>query len=344
MADLFDKMLSGGPGPDGSSRTSSATRQIAKTMFEKNFVNAFTASIADIDLNFPSSKRVVKYILRPLNKLSQTAVLLSESGSIEAKPSQSDSDEISSASSVSEFSSSREETPDLFRHSTLGMFEPHDEETSSEEDEEDEEMYDDEYDEEMEYEEEMPENDGEVVSDEDEEGLDERGPIEGLPGDAPMDIEVLIDGDSEDEEEEDDDDEDDEDDDDDDDEDDGDEHLDERIVAGEITGDNDNNSLQDGEDEWESDEGSEEEDNELAMMNQLEIELGGNIGQGEHNRSGPPHIENLLRVLEETGASVERLDHDMDHAMDMRDLGEDFVEDDLNEEEGMVHSLYTIRN
>ncbi|KDB27164.1 hypothetical protein H109_01035 [Trichophyton interdigitale MR816] len=333
MADLFDKMLSGGSAPDGTPRTSSATRQIAKTMFEKNFVNAFTASIADIDLNFPSSKRVVKYILRPLNKLSQTAVLLSESGSIEAKPNQSDSDEISSASSVSEFSSSREETPDLFRHSTLGMFEPHEEETSSDEDEEDEEMYDDEYDEEMEYEEDMPEHDGEVVSDEDEEEMDERGPIEGLPGDTPMDIEVLIDGDSEDDDDVDDDDEDDEDDDEDEDEDDGDEHLDERIVAGEITGDNDNNSLQDGEDEWESDEGSEEADDELAMMNQLEIELGGGMGQGEHNRPGPPHIENLLRVLEETGASVERLDHEMDHGMDMRDLGEDFVEDDLNEDE-----------
>ncbi|KAM5504407.1 E3 ubiquitin-protein ligase tom1 [Microsporum canis] len=337
MADLFDKMLSGGASPDGSPRTASATRQIAKTMFEKNFVNAFTASVADIDLNFPSSKRVVKYILRPLNKLSETAVLLSESGSIEAKPSQSDTDEISSASSVSEFSSSREETPDLFRHSTLGMFEPHEEETSSEEDEEDEEMYDDEFDEEMEYEEEMPENDGEVVSDEDEEEMDERGPIEGIPGDTPMDIEVLIDGDSEDEDDEDEDDEDDEDDDDEDEDDDDDDemsgHLDERIVAGEITGDNDNNSLQDGEDEWESEEGSEEADDELAMMNQLELELGGGMGQGEHNRPGQPHLENLLRVLEETGASVERLDREMDHGMDMRDLAEDFVEDDLNEEE-----------
>ncbi|KAF3481342.1 DNA binding protein URE-B1 [Arthroderma uncinatum] len=330
LADLFDKMLSGGASPDGSPRSSSATRQIAKTMFEKNFINAFTASVADIDLNFPSSKRVVKYILRPLNKLSQTAVLLSESGSIEAKPSQSDTDEISSASSVSEFSSSREETPDLFRHSTLGMFEPHEEETSSEEDEEDEEMYDDEFDEEMEYEEEMPENDGEVVSDEDEEDMDGRGPMEGLPGDAPMDIEVLIDGDSEDDDDEDDDEEDDEDDDEDED-DEGSSHLDERIVAGEITGDNDNNSLQDGEDEWESEEGSEEADDELAMMNQLEIELGGGMAQGEHNRPGQPHLENLLRVLEETGASVERLDREMDHGM--RDLGEDFIEDDLNEEE-----------
>jgi hypothetical protein len=66
----------------------------------------------------------------------------------------------------------REETPDLFRHSTLGMLEPrHDEEESSTEESEgeDDEMYDDEYDEEMDYDEDVAEDDGEVVSDEDDE-------------------------------------------------------------------------------------------------------------------------------------------------------------------------------
>ncbi|BCR83410.1 E3 ubiquitin-protein ligase TOM1 [Aspergillus chevalieri] len=183
LADLFDKMLSGYTFVSGDSAYPASTRHLAKTMFEKNFINALTASIADVDLNFPASKRVIKYILRPLNKLTQTAVILSETSDISTLG-ETEEDEISSATSVSDIDDEREETPDLFRHSTLGMLEPrHEEETSSEEsgEEDDDEMYDDEYDEEMDYDEDMPEDDGEVVSDEDdEEGV---GPIEGLPGD-----------------------------------------------------------------------------------------------------------------------------------------------------------------
>lgn len=322
LADLFDKMLSGSSAADGTARFPSSTRQIAKTMFEKNFISAFTASVADIDLNFPSSKRAVKYILRPLNKLTQTAVLLSETSSISTVSGHTDDDEISSATSVSDLEDEREETPDLFRHSTLGMFEPqHEEETSSDEDEEDEEMYDDEYDDEMEYDEDMPENDGEVVSDEDED-IDGRGPIEGLPGDTGMDIEVLIgsgESDSEDEDDEDDEDDDESDM----------SGLDDRIVGGEITGDHDNDSLQDGDEgEWESDISGDEDD--ADMMNQLENELD-DMAQGD--RRAPPHLDNLLRVLEETGGSVEQLDHGIGIG---RDLGDDMLEDDMHDEDGML--------
>ncbi|KAK2733368.1 hypothetical protein FQN57_002158 [Myotisia sp. PD_48] len=320
MADLFDKMLSGGPGPDGLPRSPNSTRQIVRMMFEKNFISAFTAAIADIDLNFPSSKRVVKYILRPLTKLTQTAVLLSDDSSISSAPRQTDEDEISSATSVSDIEDDREETPDLFRHSTLGMFEPHnEEETSSGEDEQDEEMYDAEYDEDMEYEEDIPEHDGEVVSDEDED-IGGGGSIEGLPADAPYGIEVLIEseGSSHDEESEDDGDDEDSEEDDDDDED----LLDPRIVSGEITGDNDNDSLHGGEEgEWESEDDSGDDEDEEAIMSQLENDLE-DIAQGDH-RSVQPHLDSLLRVLEGTGASVEGIDHD----------GDDFIEDDMNEED-----------
>ncbi|TPR03887.1 hypothetical protein CAN33_002380 [Aspergillus niger] len=170
LADLFDKMLSGYAFVSGETAFASSTRQLAKTMFEKHFISALTASVAEIDLNFPASKRVIKYILRPLNKLTQTAVVLSESSDISTLA-ETEDDEISSATSVSDMEDDREETPDLFRHSTLGMLEPrHEEETSSEEsEEEDDEMYDDEYGEEMDYDEDLPEDDGEVVSDEEDE-------------------------------------------------------------------------------------------------------------------------------------------------------------------------------
>lgn len=318
LADLFDKMLSGYAFVSGETAFASSTRQLAKTMFEKHFISALTASVAEIDLNFPASKRVIKYILRPLNKLTQTAVVLSESSDISTLA-ETEDDEISSATSVSDMEDDREETPDLFRHSTLGMLEPrHEEETSSEEsEEEDDEMYDDEYGEEMDYDEDLPEDDGEVVSDEEDE-IEGVGPIEGLPGDNGMDIEVVIDDDEDDE----DDDEDDEDDEDDSDMD------DDEILAGEITGDHDNESLEEGDDdEWESEEMS-EDDEEAEIMNQFEDELADSLRQAEQRDDGQ-RFDDLFRVLNEAAGGVEDLQADS-----LGDMHEDIVDDDLADEEG----------
>ncbi|OJJ44033.1 hypothetical protein ASPZODRAFT_135477 [Penicilliopsis zonata CBS 506.65] len=314
LADLFDKMLSGYTFVSGDTAFPSSTRQLAKTMFEKHFISALTASVAEIDLNFPSSKRVIKYILRPLNKLTQTAVLLSETSDISSLG-ETDEDDISSATSVSDMDDEREETPDLFRHSTLGMLEPrHEEETSSEElEEEDDEMYDDEYDDEMDYEEELPEDDGEVVSDEDD--IDGMGPIEGLPGDTGMDIEVVVDDDDEDDEDDGDDEDDDEDSD-----------MDDEILAGEITGDHDNESLGEGEDdEWESEDMS-EDDEEAEMMNQIESELA-DMRQSDQ-RGDVQRFDDLFRVLNEAAGGADVL-----HADSLGDLQDDMGEDDLNEDE-----------
>ncbi|KAJ5585549.1 uncharacterized protein N7459_005349 [Penicillium hispanicum] len=310
LADLFDKMLSGYSYSQDAGFPSS-TRQLAKTMFEKHFIPALTASVADIDLNFPSSKRVIKYILRPLNKLTQTAVLLSETSDISTLG-EAEDDEISSATSVSDMEDEREETPDLFRHSTLGMLEPrHEEETSTEESEgEDDEMYDDEYDDEMDYDEDVPEDDGEVVSDEEDE-VDGVGPIEGLPGDA---VEVIIDDDEEGDDEDDDED---------------DDHSDmeeDEMFAGEITGDHDNESLEEGdEDEWESEEMTEDEE-EAEMMNQFEDELA-DIRQSNRQHEGHHRIDDLFRVLNEAAGGVDDLHSD--------GLGGDIhdeILDELNEE------------
>ncbi|KAL4780721.1 hypothetical protein BJX76DRAFT_360559 [Aspergillus varians] len=318
LADLFDKMLSGYAFVSGDTAFPSSTKQLAKTMFEKHFISALTASVAEIDLNFPSSKRVIKYILRPLNKLTQTAVILSETSDISTIGGSED-DEISSATSVSDMDDEREETPDLFRHSTLGMLEPrHEEETSSEESEEedDDEMYDDEYGEEMDYEEEIGDDDGEVISDEEDE-IDGVGPIEGRPGDSGMDIEVVIDDDDDDE---------DDDDEDDDDEDDHSEMDDDEILAGEITGDRDNESLDEGdEDEWESEEMSEDDD-EADIMNQLEDELA-DIRHSDQRHDGQ-RLDDIFRALNEAAGGVEDLQADS-----LGDLHDDIVDDDLNEDD-----------
>ncbi|THC94388.1 hypothetical protein EYZ11_006117 [Aspergillus tanneri] len=316
LADLFDKMLSGYAFVSGDTNFPASTRQLAKTMFEKNFIAALTASVAEVDLNFPASKRVIKYILRPLNKLTQTAVILSETSDLSTLG-ETEEDEISSATSVSDMDDEREETPDLFRHSTLGMLEPrHEEETSSEEseEEEDDEMYDDEYEEEMDYDEDLPEDDGEVVSDEEDE-IEGVGPIEGLPGDSGMDIEVVIDDDEDDEDDEEEED------------DDGSDMDDDEIFAGEITGDRDNESLEGGDDdEWESEEMSEDEE-EAEIMDQFESELA-DIRQADQHDDGRRRFDDLFRVLNEAAGGVEDLQADS-----LGDIHDDIADDDLNEDD-----------
>lgn len=271
MADLFNKMLAGRAptpatgytrAPDGSEDSLIPTqKQIAKIMFEKNFIAALTNSISEVDSKIPGAGRVVKYILRPLKLLTHTAIELSLASDISGALGHMDEDEISSATSTSDVENDREETPDFYRNSTLGMFEPgrEDDPTSGSSDEEDDEdMYGEEYADDMEYEEEDAGHDDDVVSDEDMEmeGMEGMGPIEGLPGDMGMSVEIDIDDEEESDE---DDDEGMGSDDEDDDELDDDEDGDDIEIMDEITGDDENGSLADGDDEgdWQ-DEGEDE--------------------------------------------------------------------------------------
>ena len=257
LSDLFQRLITGKVVQNASSQSPELSigpqKLIAKIMYGKEFISALTNSLADIDLNFPGSKRAVKYILRPLKQLTQTAIIVSETSEDSAASGQTDDDDISTATSVSEMDDEREETPDLFRNTTLGMFEPgREEESSSDSSNDDEDMYDDEYDEGMEYEEEMERDGDEVVSDEDEE-IEGVGPMEGMPGDAGMNVEVVIDGEDDEMEE-----------DSDDDEGDSEDELDEDEeveVIDEITGDDENDSLADGDDEaWQDEDEAERYD------------------------------------------------------------------------------------
>ena len=250
LAELFSDMLSGRPlypptssvSPQGQTVMHASHKELARIMYEKGFVNAFTSAIADIDLNFPNSKYVIKYILKPLKVLTTTAIRLSQEVDDLTTLGDADEDAISSASSLSEVEDEREETPDLFRHSTLGMLEPGRESgSSSETSDEDEEMYDEGY-EGMEFEEEMERDGDEVISDEDEE-IDGVGPMEGLPDDVDVNVQVVID-DGDGDEDDDDSDEDDPEDSEDMDDADGIEGMEE------INGDDENASLADGENEW----------------------------------------------------------------------------------------------
>ncbi|OBT91108.1 hypothetical protein VE02_00100 [Pseudogymnoascus sp. 03VT05] len=333
LADLMSHIMAGKDNIGGGSDpnvTIRSQQQLKRIMFEKGYIGALTASIADIDLNFPGAKRAVKHILRPLKALTQTAIELSEVGKVALTPGQHDEDEIASASSVSDVDDDREETPDLFRNSTLGMFEPdRDHESSSEGEDDDEEMYDEDgYEEEMEgYEDGPIEDDEDNISDEDED-LEGMGEIEGLDGDHGMDVEVIMD-DDEDDDESGSSDEDDEDEDDDMDEDDEDDHV--QII------DNEGNphplAELDDEEDWESEDEDEEEDYEGMAADEEEEEMhaGGHgpLGRLVHAFGGDPHhhgeIDNLLQRIEDERGG--------DPDMDIEYLDDDHEEDDEVDDE-----------
>ena len=172
LTNLFFRMLSARPNHShspGSAPSEKSQQQLARIIFKKNFIAALTGSLADIDLNFPPARSVIKYILRPLKTLSKMAIETNEISGI-STPGATDEDEISTATSISDIGDMREDTPDLCRNSTLGMFKGEmvdDEHSSYYEDDYDDEMDDDE----MKMEEEMEdEGDSEISEEEDEEG------------------------------------------------------------------------------------------------------------------------------------------------------------------------------
>ncbi|MCJ1283485.1 hypothetical protein MMC26_002815 [Xylographa opegraphella] len=306
-----------------------AHKELAKIMFEKNFIAALTASIADIDLNFPGSKNTITYILGPLKILTETAIFLSETSSITTTPGYTDDDQISTASSVSDLNDGREETPDLFRHSTLGMLEPgRDEESSSESSDEDEDMYDDEYDDGMEYEEEMERDGDEVVSDEDEE-IDGAGHIEGLSGDVGMDVEVVIDEDDDEEEDAS------EDDDPDDSEDIDDEE--EIEIIDEITGDGNESMMEDNDEEWQDeDEDREDFQDDVGLIHGTDNPL--NHDQQNHGTT----VRDLMRDMQNVGGPLSGLDgrefavHDeFERSVYLEEPARDEDDDDEDDEDEM---------
>ncbi|KAF6760270.1 hypothetical protein DFP72DRAFT_1097039 [Ephemerocybe angulata] len=98
---------------------------LAKIMLEKNYVSTLTTSLSEIDLNYPNVKALVTGILRPLQYLSKVAMKMSRSSSKQKE----DADEEGSISDSSvgtdddeDDEVEREETPDLYRNSALGMY------------------------------------------------------------------------------------------------------------------------------------------------------------------------------------------------------------------------------
>lgn len=315
LADLFNRLLSKPAVPEGSAGSQNTSYKVlARMMFEKNLTQVLTSSLADIDLSYPGSKRVIKFILRPLQELTSLATHLSLTSPdfLSSVAGNMSDDVISSASSVSDVEDDREETPDLFRNSALGILDRNRDSGSSsasDEEDEDEEMYDEEYEDEMEYDDGVvaAAADDEAVSDEEvDDEMAADGGIEGLSGDVPMDIEFVMNDphmevDTDDDEDEEDDEED-SDEDEDEDEEGEDFMVEDDDEAGEINGDDGNHSFGDGpedEGEWEDededqdDDGSDQEDDVAGIT----FNGDGMPREAHGGGAGPGVLSSLLRVL-----------------------------------------------
>ncbi|EHY57695.1 E3 ubiquitin-protein ligase tom1 [Exophiala dermatitidis] len=311
LADLFNRLLTKPAVPEGSAGSQNTSYKVlARMMFEKNLTQVLTSSLADIDLSYPGSKRVIKFILRPLQELTSLATHLSLTSPdfLNNVAGNMSEDVISSASSVSDVEDEREETPDLFRNSALGILDRNrdsDSSSGSDEGDEDEEMYDEEYEDEMEYDDGVVAAgaDDEPVSDEEiDDEMAAEGEIEGLPGDVPMDIEFVMNDHMDvetDDESEDDEDESEEDDDEDDEDESGEDYMaEDDEEAGEINGDDENHSLNGGpEDEvdWEDEDDDQEVEGSDEQDDIDDIDY-----HGEPMPTGVPSagvLSNLLRAL-----------------------------------------------
>ena len=339
LSELFSRMLNNKADRSSSVNGDSATSQhMGKLMYEKNFVTALTSAIAELDLNFPNAKRAVKYILGPLKLLTDLGVTLSQNAELSSSAAgTADEEDISSATSVSdEEEDGREQTPDLYRNSTLGMFEStvvHDEsESQSDEDDDEDDIYDDGYGDEMDYEEEPIPEHGDVVSDEDDEDIDamgDLGEIEGAPGNHDIDmVEVVMDGDDDTDTESISDDDDADDDADEDDED----GQDFANDLDEIDGDDENASMADHDEdgEWEEDDVVDFED---------QVAHGGGSPHG-----GP--LDPIVPIMDDDDRSQSR-ERDRVVHIDLTNGDEEFFEDELppqDDDEDGKHCYVILRS
>ncbi|KAG8213892.1 hypothetical protein J3R82DRAFT_10637 [Butyriboletus roseoflavus] len=129
LTDLCNRLLTVRFSNNGSRKPMEEnTTHVAKIMLEKNFVATLTTALGEVDLNFPNIRNLVASVLRPLENLTRVAIKMSRASEkskdgTEGKPqsvgSMSENEEVED---IDVEDAEREETPDLYRHSALGMW------------------------------------------------------------------------------------------------------------------------------------------------------------------------------------------------------------------------------
>ncbi|KAF9186277.1 hypothetical protein BGZ51_006019 [Haplosporangium sp. Z 767] len=120
LSELSFKVLGSSIAPGSLTKANEdMSMNIVKVMLEKNFITTLTNVLADIDLNYPHAKVLVNAVLKPLEHLTKLSLKMSrtsEAGT--AKPARR-STPLSVQGSAT---GSGDDAPDLYRNSSLGMF------------------------------------------------------------------------------------------------------------------------------------------------------------------------------------------------------------------------------
>ncbi|KAJ7218040.1 hypothetical protein GGX14DRAFT_495423 [Mycena pura] len=127
LADLCHRLLTVRFNTSSRKHQDDTPTHIAKVMLEKNFVATLTTALSEVDLNYPNVRGLVASILRPLEYLTKIAIKMSRTSSknkdaVEGQKADSVSSVGSEEDEEEVEDSDREETPDLYRNSALGMF------------------------------------------------------------------------------------------------------------------------------------------------------------------------------------------------------------------------------
>lgn len=100
---------------------------IAKILIDKQIPNQLTSILSELDLNYPNIDRVIKGGLKPLNYLSKVKIDNQEIFAEGSKAGKEDFDIV-----PEDDEDEGDETPDLFRNSTLGMYDVDDDSEADE--------------------------------------------------------------------------------------------------------------------------------------------------------------------------------------------------------------------
>ncbi|KAF9958077.1 hypothetical protein BGZ70_009313 [Mortierella alpina] len=92
---------------------------IVKVMLEKNFISTLTNVLADVDLNYPHAKVLVNAVLKPLEHLTKLSLKMNRATEPGAARPRRRSTPMSGQGSGA---GSGDDAPDLYRNSSLGMF------------------------------------------------------------------------------------------------------------------------------------------------------------------------------------------------------------------------------
>ncbi|KAG0347069.1 hypothetical protein BG004_000179 [Podila humilis] len=120
LSELSFKILSASSTTGSTAKPSEdMSINIVKVMLEKNFILTLTNVLSDIDLNYPHAKILANAVLKPLEHLTKLSLKMgraSEPGT--AKPRRRSTPLSATASG----NGSGDDAPDLYRNSSLGMF------------------------------------------------------------------------------------------------------------------------------------------------------------------------------------------------------------------------------